>query len=68
VGIFLFLLLLHLLHLCWLLLQQLSKQFLPSLMENKVGAMGGGRVWMLCMCTAAIYAAYLTQGIVQENV
>jgi cytochrome bd-type quinol oxidase subunit 2 len=37
-------------------------------MENKVGAMGGGRVWMLCMCIAAIYAAYLTQGIVQENV
>ncbi len=33
-----------------------------------MGAMGGGRVWMLCMCIAAIYAAYLTQGIVQENV
>jgi len=29
---------------------------------------GGNRVLMLAVCVAAIYAAYITQGVVQENV
>jgi hypothetical protein len=29
---------------------------------------GGNRVVMLAVCVAAIYAAYITQGVVQENV